>query len=172
MRQYRLFRAHVNFETDSKFYPYDSQKPSLKLRSLDYGRDLIQLRTRMLNSLNRNSIPLEKNNVNVIDGFDIPIILVRIFIHFSVNICAVFFANKILSSTKTMSKILNGVGYNAITPLKLSTQLWETTWHLNNSTLYFLCKEMNHFTQWRYLYRHSFLLFWHQLDSYYQVNII
>ena len=51
MRQYRLFRAHVNFNTNSKLYPYDTQFPSLKLQSLDHGRDSIQLTTRMLDSL-------------------------------------------------------------------------------------------------------------------------
>ena len=43
MRQFRLFRAHVNIDTDSMFYPYDTQKPSLKLQSLDFGDDKIQI---------------------------------------------------------------------------------------------------------------------------------
>ena len=64
MRQYRLFRAHVNFGTDSKFYPYDTQMPTLKLRSLDYGKNEITLTTRMLNNLNHfNSTKSEINDV-------------------------------------------------------------------------------------------------------------
>ena len=64
MRQYRLFRAHVNFGTDSKFYPYDTQMPILKLRSLDYGKNEITLTTRMLNNLNHfNSTKSEINDV-------------------------------------------------------------------------------------------------------------
>ena len=47
-----MFRAHVNFETDSMLYPYDSQFPTLKLQSLDHGKDVINLRTRILNKLN------------------------------------------------------------------------------------------------------------------------
>ena len=34
---------HVNFATNSKLYPYDTQLPSIKLQSLDYGGDLISL---------------------------------------------------------------------------------------------------------------------------------
>ena len=52
MRQYRLFRAHVNFGTDSMLYPYDTQQPSLKLQSLDYGDDKIHISTKTLNNLN------------------------------------------------------------------------------------------------------------------------
>ena len=52
MRQYRLFRAHVNFGTDSMLYPYDTQQPSLKLQSLDYGDDIIHLSTKTINNLN------------------------------------------------------------------------------------------------------------------------
>ena len=64
MRQYRLFRAHVNFGTDSKFYPYDTQRPILKLRSLDYGKNEITLTTRILNNLNNfNSTKSEINDV-------------------------------------------------------------------------------------------------------------
>ena len=43
VRQYRLFRAHVNIDTDSMLYPYDTQKPYLKLQSLDFGDDKIQI---------------------------------------------------------------------------------------------------------------------------------
>ena len=43
----------MNFETDSMLYPYDSQTPVLKLQSLNYGKDKIRLRTRMLNSINQ-----------------------------------------------------------------------------------------------------------------------
>ena len=43
VRQYRLFRAHVNIETNSMLYPYDTQKPSLKLQSRDFGDDKIQI---------------------------------------------------------------------------------------------------------------------------------
>ena len=53
VRQYRLFRAHVNFGTDSKFYPYDTQRPTLKLQSLDYGKNEISLTTKVLNNLNK-----------------------------------------------------------------------------------------------------------------------
>ena len=52
MRQYRLFRAHVSFGTDSMLYPYDTQKPSLKLQSVDYGDDTIHISTKTLNNLN------------------------------------------------------------------------------------------------------------------------
>ena len=52
MRQYRLFRAHVNFGTDSMLYPYDTQQPSLKLQSLDHGDDIIHISTKTLNNLN------------------------------------------------------------------------------------------------------------------------
>ena len=52
VRQYRLFRAHVNFGTDSLLYPYDTQKPFLKLQSLDHGDDSIKITTRTLNNLN------------------------------------------------------------------------------------------------------------------------
>ena len=52
VRQYRLFRAHVNFGTDSMLYPYDTQQPSLKLQSLDYGDDIIHLSTKTINNLN------------------------------------------------------------------------------------------------------------------------
>ena len=34
---------HINFATNSKLYPYDTQLPSIKLQSLDYGGDLISL---------------------------------------------------------------------------------------------------------------------------------
>ena len=43
VRQFRLFRLHVNMGTDSKLYPYDTQKPSIKLQSLDYGADVISI---------------------------------------------------------------------------------------------------------------------------------
>ena len=43
VRQFRLFRLHVNMATDSKYYPYDIQKPSIKLQSLDYGADVISI---------------------------------------------------------------------------------------------------------------------------------
>ena len=52
VRQYRLFRAHVNFGTDSILYPYDTQTPSLKFQSLDYGDDTIHISTKTLNNLN------------------------------------------------------------------------------------------------------------------------
>ena len=52
VRQYRLFRANVNFGTDSMLYPYDTQQPSLKLQSLDYGDDKIHISTKTLNNLN------------------------------------------------------------------------------------------------------------------------
>ena len=78
VRQYRLIRAHVNFGTDSRFYPYDTQMPILKLRSLDYGNNEIILTTKILNNLNQ--VHPQKNEVNDItdlgliqDGFCIPI---------------------------------------------------------------------------------------------------
>ena len=43
VRQFRLFRLHVNMATDSKYYPYDVQRPSIKLQSLDYGADVISI---------------------------------------------------------------------------------------------------------------------------------
>ena len=52
VRQYRLFRAHVNFGTDSMLYPYDTQTPSLKFQSLDYGGNTIHISTKTLNNLN------------------------------------------------------------------------------------------------------------------------
>ena len=52
VRQYRLFRAHVNFGTDSLLYPYDTQRPSLKFQSLDYADDTIHISTKTLNNLN------------------------------------------------------------------------------------------------------------------------
>ena len=33
-------------------YPYDTQQPSLKLQSLDYGDDKIHISTKTLNNLN------------------------------------------------------------------------------------------------------------------------
>ena len=33
-------------------YPYDTQTPSLKLQSLDYGVDVIRITTKTLNNLN------------------------------------------------------------------------------------------------------------------------
>ena len=78
VRQYRLIRAHVNFDTDSRFYPYDTQMPTLKLRSLDYGKNEITLTTKVLNNLNQ--VRPNKTEVNDItelsliqDGFCIPI---------------------------------------------------------------------------------------------------
>ena len=47
-----MFRAHVSFGTDSMLYPYDTQKPSLKLQSVDYGDDTIHISTKTLNNLN------------------------------------------------------------------------------------------------------------------------
>ena len=62
VRQYRLFRAHVNFGTDSKFYPYDTQMPIFMLRSLDYGETEITLTTRNLNKLNEKNLTSSKVN--------------------------------------------------------------------------------------------------------------
>ena len=78
VRQYRLIRAHVNFGTDSKFYPYDTQMPILKLRSLDYGKNEITLTTRNLNNLNQvNPTKIKVNDITELsliqDGFCIPI---------------------------------------------------------------------------------------------------
>ena len=44
-------------------YPYDSQTPSLKLQSLDHGKNEISLSTKTLNSLNNLSV----NKTNVKD---------------------------------------------------------------------------------------------------------
>ena len=64
VRQYRLIRAHVNFGTDSRFYPYDTQVPILKLRSLDYGNNEIILTTKILNNLNQvNPTKIEVNDI-------------------------------------------------------------------------------------------------------------
>ena len=85
VRQYRLIRAHVNFGTDSRFYPYDTQVPILKLRSLDYGNNEIILTTKILNNLNQ--VHPQKNEVNDItdlgliqDGFCIPINCILIYL--------------------------------------------------------------------------------------------
>ena len=67
MRQYRLFRANVNFGTDSLLYPYDTQTPSLKLQSLDHGKNEIRLTTKTLNKLNKVS----PSEVNVNDVRDV-----------------------------------------------------------------------------------------------------
>ena len=64
VKQYRLIRAHVNFGTDSKFYPYDTQMPILKLRSLDYGKNEITLTTKILNNLNQvDPTKIEVNDI-------------------------------------------------------------------------------------------------------------
>ena len=52
VRQYRLFRLHVNFGTDNYLYPYDKQIPQIKLQSIDYGEDIIKLTAKQLNTLN------------------------------------------------------------------------------------------------------------------------
>ena len=52
VRQYRLFRLHVNFGTDNYLYPYDKQIPQIKLQSIDYGEEIIKLTTKQLNTLN------------------------------------------------------------------------------------------------------------------------
>ena len=36
-------------------YPYDTQTPSLKLQSLDYGEDVIRITTKTLNNLNEKN---------------------------------------------------------------------------------------------------------------------
>ena len=36
-------------------YPYDTQTPSLKLQSLDYGVDVIRITTKTLNNLNEKN---------------------------------------------------------------------------------------------------------------------
>ena len=43
-------------------YPYDSQTPSLKLQSLDHGKNEISLSTKTLNSL--NNVNVNKTNVD------------------------------------------------------------------------------------------------------------
>ena len=78
VRQYRLIRAHVTLGTDSKFYPYDSQMPVLKLRSLDYGNNEIILTTKILNNLNQvNPTKIKVSDITKLsliqDGFCIPI---------------------------------------------------------------------------------------------------
>ena len=90
VKQYRLIRAHVNFGTDSKFYPYDTQMPILKLRSLDYGKNEITLTFKNLNKLNqRNLTTSEVNDITdlspIQDGFFIQIyftLLIRVGIIF------------------------------------------------------------------------------------------
>ena len=52
VRQYRLFRADVNFQTASRLYPYDTQMPTLMIQSLDHGNNEVQLTTKALDSLN------------------------------------------------------------------------------------------------------------------------
>ena len=67
VKQYRLFRAHVNFGPDSMLYPYDTQMPTLKLRSLDYGNNEIVLTTKVLNNLNQ----IDLNELDVKDVTDL-----------------------------------------------------------------------------------------------------
>ena len=55
VRQYRLFRADVNFKTSSRLYPYDTQNTTLMIQSLDHGNNEIQLTTKALDNLNANS---------------------------------------------------------------------------------------------------------------------
>ena len=80
VKQYRLFRAHVNFATDSMLYPYDSQKTKLKFQSLDYGNDKIALTCKTLNNLNglnpgNQKVTYTSSNItdhilkNIQDGF-------------------------------------------------------------------------------------------------------
>lgn len=76
VRQYRLFRAHVNFGTDSMLYPYDSQMPSLKLQSLDHGKNEVILNTKTLNNLNK----LNPGQLNVSDVRDVSYVQER-FLH-------------------------------------------------------------------------------------------
>ena len=52
VRQYRLFRLHVNFGTNNYLYPYDAQVPQIKLQSIDYAEDIIKLTAKQLNTLN------------------------------------------------------------------------------------------------------------------------
>ena len=52
VRQYRLFRLHVNLETNNYLYPYDSQVPQIKLQSIDYGIDVVKITAKQLNKLN------------------------------------------------------------------------------------------------------------------------
>ena len=52
VRQYRLFRADVNFQTAARLYPYDTQTPTLMIQSLDHGNNEVQLTTKALDSLN------------------------------------------------------------------------------------------------------------------------
>ena len=52
VRQYRLFRLHVNFGTNNYLYPYDKQTPQIKLQSTDYAEEIIKLTTKQLNTLN------------------------------------------------------------------------------------------------------------------------
>jgi len=55
VRQYRLFRADVNFKTSSQLYPYDTQNTTLMIQSLDHGNNEVQLTTKALDSLNEKS---------------------------------------------------------------------------------------------------------------------
>ena len=48
-------------------YPYDTQMPTLKLRSLDYGNDEIVLTTKVLNNLNQ----IDLNELDVKDVTDL-----------------------------------------------------------------------------------------------------
>ena len=56
VRQYRLFRANVNFQTSSRLYPYDTQNTTLMIQSLDHGNNEIQLTTKALDSLNGENL--------------------------------------------------------------------------------------------------------------------
>ena len=55
VRQYRLFRADVNFQTSSRLYPYDTQNTTLMIQSLDHGNNEIQLTTKALDNLNEKN---------------------------------------------------------------------------------------------------------------------
>ena len=46
-------------------YPYDTQTPSLKLQSLDYGVDVIRITTKTLNNLNEKNPELSHELTNL-----------------------------------------------------------------------------------------------------------
>ena len=46
-------------------YPYDTQTPTLKLQSLDYGVDVIRITTKTLNNLNEKNPELSQELKNL-----------------------------------------------------------------------------------------------------------
>ena len=147
VRQYRLFRAHVNFGTDSLLYPYDTQRPSLKFQSLDYGDDTIHISTKTLNNLNGfdpklltvEGLESLSNIQGRSDDYNM-LYLIGYMIYDSAD-C------EIDKSMKTTFQILNGIGRVIHTTLKQSPLLSETISNFRSLLSLLKCKEMTHFSR-------------------------